>query len=586
MRRWLYPLGLFCALVVAGAFVTAAISRSRAADKRRAQQQQLQQPKETASAKDQFSVKVEPWGPSQEEIDEAISGVTKDAAVRKLLDGTENRLISFDRIDPDNKSGNELPPNRYRATLYDYTNERSVIVLGSFQKPGAYDVSTSSYQPLPNPEEFEAALAILADDAQLGFAVRDKKVSAYEPMPPLYFAPAGKGRAERVINVGLKATAANDPSLARDDEVVAVHMSSRTVQRFKSGAPPTSSAAPAADCSPPPSGGSSTGRGLAGQFQFTINAQDGTLLWNFLAIRPSASSGENGSAIELVDVKYKGKSVLKRANVPILNILYDGNTCGPYRDWQYAENQFTADPTGGTNVASGVRSCTVPALTVMETNNDSGNHQGIAYYTEGDAVVLVSEMSAGWYRYISEWRFHADGTIQPRFGMGAVANSCTCNGHVHHVYWRFDFDIDSPSPNRILDTHGHDFNAFSIPFEAKRYRNTKLAHETWIVDNSKTGDAYKIVSGSNDGYATGDAYARGDLWFLAYSASEMDDANVHTNTQANIDAFVGVQKLNNADVVVWYAGHINHNRGMFNIHHPHSISGALVTGPDLIPLRW
>jgi len=33
--------------------------------------------------------------------------------------------------------------------------------------------------------------------------------------------------------------------------------------------------------------------------------------------------------------------------------------------------------------------------------------------------VLVSEMSAGWYRYVSEWRFHADGTIQPRFWDGS-----------------------------------------------------------------------------------------------------------------------------------------------------------------------
>ena len=64
------------------------------------------------------------------------------------------------------------------------------------------------------------------------------------------------------------------------------------------------------------------------------------------------------------------------------------------------------------------------------------------------------------------------------------------------LYWRFDFDIDTPAPNRILETFGHDFNAFAIPFESKRYRNVKLAHETWIVDNPKTGDSYKIVSGA------------------------------------------------------------------------------------------
>jgi hypothetical protein len=39
-------------------------------------------------------------------------------------------------------------------------------------------------------------------------------------------------------------------------------------------------------------------------------------------------------------------------------------------------------------------------------------------------VVLVSEIQAGWYRYISEWRLHINGTIKPRFEFGAVNNSC------------------------------------------------------------------------------------------------------------------------------------------------------------------
>ena len=56
-------------------------------------------------------------------------------------------------------------------------------------------------------------------------------------------------------------------------------------------------------------------------------------------------------------------------------------------------------------------------------------------------VVLVSEMQAGWYRYMSEWRLRSDGTIRPRFGFSAIDNPCTCNEHIHHVYWRFDFDI-------------------------------------------------------------------------------------------------------------------------------------------------
>ena len=44
----------------------------------------------------------------------------------------------------------------------------------------------------------------------------------------------------------------------------------------------------------------------------------------------------------------------------------------------------------------------------------AGNFRGAAIYIDGTDVVIVSELSAGWYRYISQWRLGADGTISPR----------------------------------------------------------------------------------------------------------------------------------------------------------------------------
>ena len=577
MRRWLYFSVICLAVVTGGVLLQASASRPETSDKAR-------DAKQKAPIKD-FVIKVEPWGPTQEVIDQAIESVTKDPAVERYLAETQYRLITVEYVDPDNKKGNNGPPDRFRVIYYDYTNERSIIVLSQFSKPGELDVSVSWFQPLPSPDEFDAAVKIIENDSQLGAALREKKLVPYFPMPPLYFAPGIKTRPERVLNVGLRAKNPDDPAIERENEIVAVGMGRQSVRRFTSGAPPTSSAQPAADCSPPPSGGSSTGRGVAGQYQFEINDLAGVQLWSFLAIRPSASSGSDGSAIELRDVRYRGRMVLKRANVPILNVLYDNNACGPFRDWQYAENQFAADPTAGTTLAPGVRLCTVPATTVLETDIDSGNHQGIAYYKEGNGVVLVSELSAGWYRYISEWRFLDDGTIKPRFGMGAVQNSCTCLPHVHHAYWRFDFDIDGAAPNRILEPRGRIFNAFPVPLEAKRYRKAG-SQETWIVDNPATGNSYLVRSNISDNSASNDPYARGDLWFLTYSGAEFDDSAVRTNTQANIDAFLTNNKLNNNDIVIWYGGHIPHNRGMYNRYHDHSINGPTVAGPDLIPLRW
>ena len=60
--------------------------------------------------------------------------------------------------------------------------------------------------------------------------------------------------------------------------------------------------------------------------------------------------------------------------------------------------------------------------------SDTGNFLGTAIYVDGQEVVLVSELEAGWYRYVSEWRLHADGTIRPRFAFDAsrAHASATC----------------------------------------------------------------------------------------------------------------------------------------------------------------
>lgn len=172
--------------------------------------------------------------------------------------------------------------------------------------------------------------------------------------------------------------------------------------------------------------------------------QGATTLWDFTLVRPRASSGLNGSGVELRFVDYRGRRVLYRAHVPILNVQYGSGGaavgCGPtYRDWQNAETCFQA--TGTDPVGPGFRVCSAPPQTILESGVDGGNFRGVALWYDGWELRLVSQLQAGWYRYISDWRLRNDGSIGPRFGFAATANPCTCNVHTHHAYWRLDFDI-------------------------------------------------------------------------------------------------------------------------------------------------
>src|SRR6185295_3893615 len=91
---------------------------------------------------------------------------------------------------------------------------------------------------------------------------------------------------------------------------------------------------------------------------------------------------------------------------------------------------------------SGIVTTTEMPQSILQSGTDAGNFTGVAVYVDDNQkVTLMSEMAAGWYRYISMWVFSPDGAIEPKFGFGAVENSCVCNMHFHHAYWRLEFDL-------------------------------------------------------------------------------------------------------------------------------------------------
>jgi Copper amine oxidase, enzyme domain len=506
--------------------------------------------------------------------------VRRHPLVRKHLADTRHRLLDVALVEPPTraKPKQAVAPANYRATFYDYTNNRALYADGALANLERLAVTPSGAQPLPSPEEFDHAVGLIRQDPELGPGLAEKRQQPYRAMPPIIESELPDGRLARVISVGLL------PELrGARHEIVGVNLLDDTIVRFPDGAPLTAQAHnPICGL---PGAWQGTTRSSAGQVWVTISLGT-TVLWRFLLVRPAASSGTNGSGVELRFVDYRGRRVLYRGHVPILNVKYDNNGCGPYRDWQNEEGSLQAV---GTNVGSGFRLCSSPAKTILDTGSDTGNFVGVAIYVKGAEVVVVSEMDAGWYRYISEWRFHVNGTIGARFGFSAVSSSCVCIRHHHHAYWRLDFDIETAGNNRIQEFNDPPLfggtNWHRKYYEIRRPRDF-ARHRRWRVENASSGRGYDIVPGHHDGVATAAPdwpFPRGDVWLLRYRGSEIDDGSVAIGPpyEAGLDAWQNWESINGQDVVVWYGAHFSHD-----VQHEEPGSHGHIVGPDLKPVNW
>jgi hypothetical protein len=528
---------------------------------------------------DELHVEIVPWGPSPTATRTAANAALEHPAVRAELGDADSRLLSVVPFAVGDDPGAE--PDHVRATVYDYTSERALIVEAPVDDSAHVRVTSTVRQPLPNGEEFAAAVEAVQADEQLGGAIREGRLVAYRPMPPILSEELEDGRVQRTVTVGLRPAGDN----VKEHEIVGVKAATGEIQRFDRAAPP-GAVAQAEMCGLPGAGQETTDQGEPGAAKITVT-RGGELLWSFVAVRPAASSGTNGSGIELRAVAYKGKRVLRRAHVPILNVRYDNDACGPYRDWQYQEGMIQAN---GSDPAPGFRLCTEPAKTIFKSGADLGNFLGVAVYVEGDEVVLVSELEAGWYRYISLWRLAAEGTIKPRFMFGAVQNSCVCNVHHHHVYWRFDFDVVTGAHNAVREFNdpplqGHTSRWHTLRHEIRRAR-LATRNRKWRVVNRVSGEHYTLIPGSEDGQR--DSFGVGDLWALRHRPSrEIDDGigftDVLDQARAHLDDFVTGQSIYDTDVVLWYSAHFKHD-----IHAEQDAGDdhGHIVGPDLIPGGW
>lgn len=510
----------------------------------------------------------------------------------RFLQNARYNVLDANFIHPFERNGIIPPLDKIHLVIYNYDANRGFEVIASYPDPRKVEVRELQEQPFTSEEEFRQAVEILMADPKHGEPLRKGQAFCSPGMPPVLDGTASPDTFVRYDGVPIGGKPPKNRTLA-----IVMHfpggvggtarvgkyfvdMVAQRVTGYGSGG--EGDFFPAACGGLPSGGGSST---TTGNNLVTIQWPQANPVWSFQVRRPSATTDDQpaGAGVEIRSVYYRGKLLLKRGGVPVLNVFYDGNACGPYRDWLYSETSFDCT---GTDLGNGIRWDTTGtgAKTICDDLTDAGNWRGVAVYELNGELVLVSECSAGWYRYITGWRFTQDGILKPFFQYGYTENGCVCYGRLHNAYWRLDFDLngtanqvveESESPMREPNPRWTMFRR-----EAKRYRR-RARNTRWRVRNTVSGEIAEIIPNAYDGnFESMSGLGRGDLWALRYKGTGAVDQELNgsSGADANLDQYVNYEDIVNQNVVVWYGVHLR-KRGS-------DLWECPVLGPDIVLKNW
>ncbi|MFE2013510.1 copper amine oxidase [Streptomyces sp. NPDC059491] len=209
------------------------------------------------------------------------------------------------------------------------------------------------------------------------------------------------------------------------------------------------------------------------------------------------------------------------------------------------------------------------------------------YQAQAKDLLVYTVNKVGWYEYISEWRFSADGTIGANVGATGSLSPVDYNAtdgrgwplgkgakdyatsHAHNVFWKLDFGLDGTTNDRI-----EQYDSAVTPPAAGGGGPTVKTQRT-LVTKELAGDAknmrwWRVVSGTGknaDGHArsyeivpghtdthAGRGFSKHDVYFTQARACEQYASNNIGNCPANagdsVDKWVNGETLTKPSVWV------------------------------------
>jgi hypothetical protein len=478
-------------------------------------------------------------------------------------------------------------PTHFHATIFDRSSARTYEAVLEAASGALVDWELNAVQPAPDDAEFARAAEKLAADDLFGPLLRAGDYTVATVMPPTDETPA----APRQIHLGLlPADGGALPSI-----VVAYDYRTDSIVSFPDGAPDrakasglggtTSDTARRGEiCGPAPNSTCSIDSGGSGIL--SVEWPAGDPLWTFDVVRPSITDNtlvegtrvaRLGTGVELRNVRFAGRLVFVSAHMPVLNVQYDADICGPYRDWLFQETCFDVFEPENFTIAPGFHRATEPSRTICESGTDVGDFAGVSIVDGETSIRLISEMPAGQYRYSTGWELTRLGTVQPLFFVETTRTSCTCISRTHHGWWRFDVAIDGTAdeeveggiraPN-VVERRDSPTGAWTrVTQEMTTNRGAAFTggEAEFRLRNVETGTTWEIAQETiATGTAEGDDYAQWDVGLLAWDPLEVTDWHSRNSSSGfppsaqtfiNVEPYKDGESIDEKRIAFWYGFH-------------------------------
>ena len=269
------------------------------------------------------------------------------------------------------------------------------------------------------------------------------------------------------------------------------------------------------------------------------NTQSGHVDWDNWSFDYSVSGVEG---LALLNGEYKRARIIGHFSLPVIRVKYLvdggwhdilrllGKGAGPYADqigWKL----------GGSHG-------------LQKISNRNNEYIGLMNYSLSGVRWLEISIYAriGAYHIYQAWHLSQTGVILPRvWSKGLTINM----DHVHHPYWRLDFDIDGGDANTVYFQDGEDW--FYYPREANDVKDSPH-NKRWFVRNDDTHKGAWIVPGTNDGVA--DGFSRIDMGVRLYRPFE--EAYPWPFGTGGL-GFLNGENVTKTDIVFWYISHLSHH---------------------------